>query len=53
MDSGKVSPELQQRYAALQQSMLLAPVLRSRGFEERLLADPSFMVKVGIEVSFW
>jgi Protein RETICULATA-related len=33
----------------LQQSRL-APLLRWRGFEERLLADPSFMVKVGIEV---
>lgn len=49
VDSG-VSPELQQRYAELQESML-APLLRFQGFEERLLADPSFMVKVGIEVS--
>ena len=41
---------MQQRYAALQRSALLAPLLGWQGFEERLLADPSFMVKVGIEV---
>lgn len=49
VDSGKVSPELQQRYAELQHSWLV-PLLRLQGYEERLLADPSFMVKVGIEV---
>ncbi len=50
MESGKVSPEVQQRYAALAASPLLSPFLQWRGFEERLLADPGFMVKVAIEV---
>ena len=50
VEAGTVSPEVQQRYAAVQDNPLLAPFLRWRGFEERLLADPGFLVKVGIEV---
>lgn len=51
VDSGKVSPVVQQRYVALAANPLLSPFLRWQGFEERLLADPGFMVKVAIEVS--
>jgi len=50
VDSGKVSPVVQQRYVALAANPLLSPFLRWQGFEERLLADPGFMVKVAIEV---
>ena len=38
------------RFLSLEKNPLLASLLRIGGFRERLLADPSFMVKVGIEV---
>ncbi|KAK9809869.1 hypothetical protein WJX72_000680 [[Myrmecia] bisecta] len=41
--------EVLERYLGLQHSAL-APLLQLRGFRERLLADPSFFVKVAIEV---
>ncbi|EIE26551.1 hypothetical protein COCSUDRAFT_46136 [Coccomyxa subellipsoidea C-169] len=47
--AGKVSVEILQRYLKFSEG-LLAPLMRNGGFRERLLADPSFLVKVGIEV---
>ncbi|CAL8466859.1 g6395 [Coccomyxa elongata] len=47
--AGKVSQEIVQRYLNLSTG-LLAPLMKIGGFRDRLLADPSFLVKVGIEV---
>ncbi|CAL5227226.1 g10148 [Coccomyxa viridis] len=47
--AGKVSQEILQRYLAMSEG-LLAPLMKLGGFRERLLADPGFLVKVGIEV---
>lgn len=50
IESGKVTRAMQQRYSELAASRLLSTFLRWQGFEERLLADPGFLVKVAIEV---
>ncbi|KAK9821760.1 hypothetical protein WJX81_005007 [Elliptochloris bilobata] len=47
--AGKLSREILERYLRLSSS-LLGPLMKLGGFRERLLADPSFFVKVGIEV---
>eukprot|EP00884_Botryococcus_braunii_P016583 jgi/Botrbrau1/3608/Bobra.0204s0005.1 len=49
LQAGKVPREIAERFIALSKG-LLAPLLSYTGFRERLLADPSFFVKVGIEV---
>ena len=47
--AGTVSSATLARYLALASSWL-APLMQQAGFRERLMADPSFMVKVAIEV---
>lgn len=47
--AGKLQPEILERFFRLENS-LLGPLMKIDGFRERLLADPGFFVKVGIEV---
>lgn len=47
--SGKVTPEILKRYLAFEANWLAGIVWGIAGFRERLLADPSFFVKLGIE----
>lgn len=49
MLQGKVTVELLKRYFSLESNFFLKFVWGIQGFRERLLADPSFPVKVGIE----
>ena len=49
--SGRATAEVVSRYLSLENKLLVGWLLRaSQGFRERLLADPSFLVKLGIEV---
>ena len=50
LKSGKLPAEMAQRYLELSKNPFLAWLLNFAGFRERLLADPGFMIKVGIEV---
>jgi len=47
--SGKVTVELLERYLAMEKNFFLRFVWGFQGMRERLLADPSFPVKMGIE----
>ena len=47
---GALPAEILQRYLDLNKNPILAWLLNFAGFRERLLADPSFMIKVAIEV---
>lgn len=47
---GKVSAEIIQRYLKLENNPLFRQLLKIPGFRDRLLADESFIVKVGIEL---
>ncbi|GBF89992.1 hypothetical protein Rsub_02698 [Raphidocelis subcapitata] len=47
---GRVGPELLQRYLDLEGQLVVGWLMRFPGFRERLLADPSFLVKLAIEV---
>lgn len=49
LQAGRIPADVLDRYLKLSAG-ILAPLLRVGGFRERLLADPSFMVKVAIEV---
>ncbi|GJP46578.1 hypothetical protein CLOM_g5847 [Closterium sp. NIES-68] len=46
---GRVPGEVVERYAEMENTMLLGYLLRFGGFKERLLADDLFMTKVAIE----
>ncbi|KAF6255296.1 hypothetical protein COO60DRAFT_1471217 [Scenedesmus sp. NREL 46B-D3] len=46
----KVTAEILQRYLEMEASLLLGWLLKFPGFRERLLADPSFLTKLAIEV---
>lgn len=48
--SGLLSVEMAQRFLDLNSNPLLGWLMKNTGFRERLLADPSFMVKMGIEM---
>eukprot|EP00878_Enallax_costatus_P011526 GHUV01012032.1.p1 GENE.GHUV01012032.1~~GHUV01012032.1.p1 ORF type:complete len:205 (+),score=54.90 GHUV01012032.1:447-1061(+) len=48
--NGKVTAEILQRYLELESKFFLGWLLNFPGFRERLLADPSFLVKLAIEV---
>jgi hypothetical protein len=50
LGSGKVSLDVLNRFLSMESNSLLGPIFRIQAFRERLLADPSFLVKVGIEV---
>jgi|LauGreSBDMM110SN_4_FD.fasta_scaffold70818_2 hypothetical protein len=45
----QVEAHILARYLELEVNLLVRPVWGIRGFRERLLADPSFPAKVGIE----
>jgi hypothetical protein len=47
---GKLPAEMLQRYLDLSKNPFFAWLMSFGGFRERLLADPSFMIKVAIEV---
>jgi hypothetical protein len=47
---GKVTAEVLQRYLELESKLLIGWLLNFPGFRERLLADPSFLIKLAIEV---
>jgi hypothetical protein len=47
---GKISAQIIDRYLNLSKNPFLSWLLNFGGFRERLLADPSFMIKVAIEV---
>ena len=47
---GKLPAEILQRYLDMNKNPFFAWLLSFGGFRERLLADPSFMIKVAIEV---
>lgn len=49
LSKGTVTVEILQRYLELEASLLLGWLMKFPGFRERLLADPSFMVKLAIE----
>lgn len=49
LKSGRLPKDVLERYLQLESS-LLSPFLGIQGFRERLLADPSFFVKLGIEI---
>lgn len=48
--AGTVPKEMIQRFVDMSNNPLLAWLMTFGGFRERLLADPSFMIKVAIEV---
>lgn len=50
LKDGKLPAEMALRYTDLAKNPFLAWLLNFGGFQERLLADPSFMIKVAIEV---
>lgn len=49
LKSGRMPKDVLERYLNLENS-LLAPFMKIAGFRERLLADPNFFVKLGIEI---
>ncbi|GAB4814932.1 hypothetical protein N2152v2_001978 [Parachlorella kessleri] len=49
LSAGKLPQEMLQRFLDMDKNPILAWLLRIGPFRERLLADPSFMVKVAIE----
>ena len=50
LKDGKLPVNIAERYVDLAKNPFLAWLLNFGGFQDRLLADPSFMVKVAIEV---
>ncbi|PNW85236.1 hypothetical protein CHLRE_03g177350v5 [Chlamydomonas reinhardtii] len=48
--ANKVTPEILQRYFSFEANFIAKLVWGIDGFRERLLADPSFFVKLGIEI---
>ncbi|EFJ52087.1 hypothetical protein VOLCADRAFT_79235 [Volvox carteri f. nagariensis] len=48
--TNRVTPEILQRYFSMEANFLARLVWGIDGFRERLLADPSFFVKLGIEI---
>jgi hypothetical protein len=50
LKDGKLPAEMLQRYMDMSKNPFLAWLMSFGGFRERLLADPSFMIKVAIEV---
>lgn len=50
LQDGKLPAEILQRYLDMSKNPFFAWLMSFGGFRERLLADPSFMIKVAIEV---
>lgn len=50
LKAGKLPQEILERFLDMDRNPFLSWLLKIGGFRERLLADPGFMVKVGIEV---
>jgi len=50
LKDGKLPAEILQRYLDMSKNPFFAWLMSFGGFRERLLADPSFMIKVAIEV---
>lgn len=50
LTSGKVTLEVLQRYLELQGKVGVSFLMQFPGFRERLLADPAFLAKLGIEL---
>lgn len=49
LTSGKLTLEILRRYIDLENKFIIGWLMKFPGFRERLLADPSFMVKLAIE----
>ena len=47
--AGKVSTTILKRFIAMEKNFFLGIFFRFAGFRERLLADPGFLFKVGVE----
>lgn len=50
INSGKVTADILKRYLELEKQFFVGWLMQFPGFRERFLADPSFMVKLGIEL---